>query len=228
MVDEHVEWRSSRDGAIGSGLAASINALSVGVHAVTAVLDDGAGGAASDSVQVTVVADAAQLPPPADALVVEPAPLLLDSTAGVFAATLSLDNRNLAHSLAWQAAASEAWLRLGASSGGTPADLAVTFIGTALPAGRYSATITVTSADLPGVETRVPVDLVLGAPPACLGDCDRSGAVTIDELITGVNVALGTLPLAQCPAFNRNYDGLVTIDELIAGVGNALGTCPSP
>jgi hypothetical protein len=105
---------------------------------------------------------------------------------------------------------------------------AVAFAGTTLPPRRYRATIAVTSQDLPGVEAAVPVDVVLAAPPSCLGDCDGNGAVTINELITGVNLALAAQQLAQCPAFNRNYDGLVTIDELVAAVSNALGRCPSP
>jgi hypothetical protein len=228
MVGEQVEWRSSRDGALGNGLAVSTNALSVGAHTVTAELDDGAGGVATDAVQVSVVADFLKMPPVPDALDVAPSPLLLDSSVGALRQTLFIDNRNSEHAIAWQAAASDAWLQLAGTSGTTPAEVAVAFSGTALPAGRYRATIAVTSPGLPGVETEVPVDLVLAAPPACLGDCDGGGTVTINELITGVNVALGTLQLAQCPAFNRNYDGRVTIDELVAAVSNALGRCPSP
>ena len=32
----------------------------------------------------------------------------------------------------------------------------------------------------------------------CVGDCDASGAITVDELVNGVSVALGMLPLDQC------------------------------
>jgi hypothetical protein len=32
-------------------------------------------------------------------------------------------------------------------------------------------------------------------PPACLGDCDDSGQVTVDEVVTLVNIALGTFRL---------------------------------
>ena len=61
---------------------------------------------------------------------------------------------------------------------------------------------------------------------ACTGDCDASGVVTIDELVTGVNVALGVLPVATCPGFDRSGDGAVGIAELIAAVGDALHGCP--
>ena len=63
---------------------------------------------------------------------------------------------------------------------------------------------------------------------ACVGDCDDGGAVTINELITGVNIALGTQALGFCPLFDANADGMVGINELIAGVNNALNGCPTP
>ncbi len=61
---------------------------------------------------------------------------------------------------------------------------------------------------------------------ACPGDCDANGAVTIDELVTGVGQALGDPPVTACPAFDLNADGAVTIDELIGAVNAALNGCP--
>jgi hypothetical protein len=58
----------------------------------------------------------------------------------------------------------------------------------------------------------------------CVGDCNGEGRVTVDELVRGVNLALGT-PTAECPAFDRNGDGLVTIDELVRAVNSALNGC---
>jgi hypothetical protein len=63
---------------------------------------------------------------------------------------------------------------------------------------------------------------------ACTGDCDFSGQLTVDELIKGVNIALGNAPLAGCVAFDINGDGQVTIDELIAAVNVALTGCFPP
>jgi hypothetical protein len=60
---------------------------------------------------------------------------------------------------------------------------------------------------------------------ACAGDCNGDGAVTVDELIKGVNIALGTAPLDQCPSFDANGDLVVTVDELIRAVNNALAGC---
>ena len=63
------------------------------------------------------------------------------------------------------------------------------------------------------------------ATTACTGDCDASGAVTIDELVTGVNIALDAQPVATCPGFDRSGDGAVGIAELNAAVGHALRGC---
>ncbi len=63
----------------------------------------------------------------------------------------------------------------------------------------------------------------------CVGDCSGDGEVAINELITGVNIALGSAQLPSCPAFDKSGDGAVSISELIEAVNNALsGTCGSP
>jgi len=61
---------------------------------------------------------------------------------------------------------------------------------------------------------------------ACVGDCSGDGFVTIDELIAGVNIALGTASVDTCPSFDTSGDGAVTIDELLKAVTAALGGCP--
>lgn len=59
---------------------------------------------------------------------------------------------------------------------------------------------------------------------ACVGNCNGDAVVAVNELIAGVNIALGG-PLSLCPAFDENDDGLVGINELIAGVINLLYGC---
>jgi hypothetical protein len=79
-----------------------------------------------------------------------------------------------------------------------------------------------------GVMTLVTL-LGLGALPAravCVGDCDASGAVTVDELVVMVNIALGTATIEQCPVGDADADGAVTVDEVIIGVNNLLDGCP--
>jgi hypothetical protein len=61
----------------------------------------------------------------------------------------------------------------------------------------------------------------------CVGDCDANGTVTIADLITGVNIALGNRSADACPAF-QNGAGHVDIAQLIKGVNNALRGCGAP
>ena len=63
-------------------------------------------------------------------------------------------------------------------------------------------------------------------PGTCVGDCGGDGQVTINDLILGVNIALGLLPVSDCPAF-ANMQDMVTIAQLIQGVNNALNGCPA-
>jgi cysteine-rich repeat protein len=62
------------------------------------------------------------------------------------------------------------------------------------------------------------------APQPCTGDCNGNGEVTVDELITGVNIALGSAAVDSCPAF-ADGAGVVDISQLIRAVNNALGIC---
>jgi len=63
-------------------------------------------------------------------------------------------------------------------------------------------------------------------PETCPGDCNGDATVTVDELVRGVNIALGAQPLANCPVFDRNGSGSVEINELVQAVNAALNGCP--
>lgn len=60
----------------------------------------------------------------------------------------------------------------------------------------------------------------------CPGDCDGDGTVSIANLIVAVNIALGSAPLADCPAVDSNGDGQVGVAELVQAVNAALNGCP--
>jgi hypothetical protein len=60
----------------------------------------------------------------------------------------------------------------------------------------------------------------------CVGDCNDDGEVLVNELIIGVNIALGTDSIDSCPIFDENQDGKVTVNELIKAVNYALEGCP--
>jgi hypothetical protein len=59
----------------------------------------------------------------------------------------------------------------------------------------------------------------------CTGDCNGNDRVTIEELIRGVSIALGSRPLGDCEAFDFDRNGAVSIAELVRAVGVALSGC---
>lgn len=63
-------------------------------------------------------------------------------------------------------------------------------------------------------------------PAACAGDCNGDGTVTVDEIIRGVNIALGLTAVDDCLAFDADGGGSVTVDEIVTAVNNALSGCP--
>lgn len=65
------------------------------------------------------------------------------------------------------------------------------------------------------------------AQTACVGDCDESGSVRVNELIVGVNIALERAALSLCASFDASGNAAVEVNELVTGVNNALGGCPA-
>jgi hypothetical protein len=88
----------------------------------------------------------------------------------------------------------------------------------------FELALTATGGNPPDVGATVEIADI---PSRCVGDCDGNGQVTVDELVTMVNIALDVRPVTDCLAGDANNDGQVTIDEIIAAVNNALGSCPS-
>lgn len=66
------------------------------------------------------------------------------------------------------------------------------------------------------------------ARPACVGDCNTSGVVTVAEIVTMVNIALGQADIGSCEAGDENKDKLIKVNEILAAVKVALDGCPSP
>jgi hypothetical protein len=63
---------------------------------------------------------------------------------------------------------------------------------------------------------------------ACVGDCDSLGGVSIDDILTMVNIALGDTSISACEAGDANGDSQITVDEILTAVNNALNGCPPP
>jgi hypothetical protein len=64
-------------------------------------------------------------------------------------------------------------------------------------------------------------------PIVCAGDCDSSGDVTVNELITLVDITLGNVQPSACP-HGVPSGSSVDITLIIKAVGYALTSCPAP
>jgi len=60
----------------------------------------------------------------------------------------------------------------------------------------------------------------------CAGDCNEDGAVTVDEILIGVGLALGSGSVDGCSAMDADGDSTVTVDEILLAVNAALTGCP--
>jgi hypothetical protein len=67
--------------------------------------------------------------------------------------------------------------------------------------------------------------VVAYALPACLGDCNRNDVVSVDELVTGVNIALSQAPINRCFAMDGNGDQAVRVNELVGATNGLLQGC---
>jgi hypothetical protein len=62
----------------------------------------------------------------------------------------------------------------------------------------------------------------------CVGDCNRDHVVTVDEILTMVNISLGSAPIINCLRGDGNGDGVITVDEITQAINNDLNGCPVP
>jgi len=63
------------------------------------------------------------------------------------------------------------------------------------------------------------------AASTCPGDCNGNGTTTIDELLTGVRIALGDVSVDVCSAMDERHDGHVDVADLVAAVQTTLAGC---
>lgn len=72
-----------------------------------------------------------------------------------------------------------------------------------------------------------PAETPTPSPPAeiCAGDCDGSSSVTVDEIVTLVNIALGTADMASCPAGDGDGSGAVEVNDIVGALRRSLDGC---
>lgn len=93
---------------------------------------------------------------------------------------------------------------------------------TATATGTSLRSPTATLTGVPGTPTAT----ATRGPATCPGDCNGDGMVTIDELVTLVNITLNSADVATCPAGDRDDNGTVTIEEMVLAVATTLRGCP--
>lgn len=112
---------------------------------------------------------------------------------------------------------------------------------TATPTASPTASASVTPTSSPTVTasgTRTPTTTAVAsasatptatstaAPTAsCVGDCDGSREVTVDEIVLGIALALGSADPGECAAIDASGDGIVTVDEIVRAIQSALNGC---
>jgi hypothetical protein len=89
------------------------------------------------------------------------------------------------------------------------------------PTRTRTRTPTITGTPPTATPTPTPVP-----PGTCLGDCDGDGSVSSNELVMGVSIALGVMPMSRCAAFDVGRDGVVSVLDLISGIDHSLNQCP--
>lgn len=62
-------------------------------------------------------------------------------------------------------------------------------------------------------------------PVQCAGDCRGDAAVTVDDIVEMVNIAVGDDKVSGCLAGDTNDDGQITIEEILAAVTRVLNGC---
>ncbi len=70
------------------------------------------------------------------------------------------------------------------------------------------------------------VQVVPSELPTCIMDCNDDGEVTVDEIILGTSISLGSQPISECGNADQDDNGTVTVDEIVRGIYNSLNGCP--
>ncbi|MFI5395592.1 MAG: hypothetical protein ACHQ9S_08665 [Candidatus Binatia bacterium] len=105
------------------------------------------------------------------------------------------------------------------------ATAASTATNSPMPTATETETPTATPVDTPTLTATPASSPTATLPAPCVGDCNLDHVVTVDEVLTMVNIALGNASLSECMAGDANGDHRITVDEILTAVTNALNGC---
>ena len=192
------------------------------VHHVTVTAHDAKGASAPpDGVDVEVWCFGKDNCCPLKQIVVAPKIITCDPGQGHLREGIDIDNIDSNTSISWSIASiSKSWLTPSKMSGPTTPDtVSLNCDRSGIPAAtRDSAAVVFSGA---GRTATVQVNLIV----PCVGDCNEDGQVTVNEIITMANIALGNADISTCFAGDEDGDGEIRISEIITAVNYALNGC---
>jgi hypothetical protein len=117
-------------------------------------------------------------------------------------------------------------LRSGGLSGGARLATCSFTVSDGVPPTTRTATRTTTPTHPPTpTRTRIPTRTATRPSATCAGACAQPGLVSLNDLLTVIEIANGKQPLSACPSADVNSDGQVSLDEVLQAVNNALDGC---
>lgn len=92
---------------------------------------------------------------------------------------------------------------------------------TVTPTRTATATVTVTRTP---TQTRTPT-ATFSPVEDCIGDCNGNNAVSVDELVLALDIALGVRPFDACNGLDTDSNGQLSVDEIVRAVLSAIAGC---
>jgi YVTN family beta-propeller protein len=91
-----------------------------------------------------------------------------------------------------------------------------------------SSRMLIGNVEVGGVLDRIVMASVPGSCAArvCAGDCNYDDLVSIDELVSSIAIAIGSMDLSACDAADRDGNGSVDVAEVVDVLQGALSSCP--
>lgn len=103
--------------------------------------------------------------------------------------------------------------------------LTPTTTATVAPTRTLPASATPTHPLPPSATASTTTATATATPKPCAGDCSGNKQVTVDEVLTMVNIALGNANVATCGSGDANHNGQITVDEIVTAVDHAINGC---
>lgn len=110
------------------------------------------------------------------------------------------------------------------TTGSAQSTIEITFGDENLPPGATPSPTPTATVQPSSTATATSIETPLSSP--CAGDCDGSGQVLINEIVTLVNIALEKVSPDACHNGETDHHNGIAINEIVAAVNSAVLGCP--